>query len=165
MKSPAGLLVATVLAALCIAVSCAKAVDRALIMPNPSGTPAPESVHEWVRLLNLGGRNSLAPVIWVSPFEFKRTGIERLILLSHSNYHGFLRFVDRYRCSTQAGSLPVDGSIQIAQFSESSRFEVVCTMPPRKACEFFARSLQQRYFLSSDSAISDLRFLAKSVGC
>ncbi len=49
MKSPAGLLVATVLAALCIAVSCAKAVDRALIMPNPSGTPAPESVHESVK--------------------------------------------------------------------------------------------------------------------
>ena len=164
MKSSTGLLLFAVLLVTRATISCAGA-DYSMPVPNPSGTPTPARVHEWVRLIKLGGHNSLAPVIWVSPYRFERVGIERMELLTRPDYLRFLHFVDTHRCPAPPHTPPPEESIEIAQFSKAQGFQVVCTLPPRKACDFLSAALQQSYFLSSISTVSDLRFLSKSVGC
>ena len=164
MKASTKLLVFAVLAATCTIFWRAGANDL-MPIPNPTGTPPPESAHEWIRMIRLGGHNSLAPVIWVSPYRFERTGIERLVLLSRSDYQEFAHFVKSQQCSVQAGSLRADTSLHIAQFSKGGGYHVICSIPPRKACDFLSASLQKRYFMSSSSTVGDLRFLSRSMGC
>lgn len=133
-------------------------------IPNPTGTPPPESAHEWFRLIRLGGHNSLAPVIWVSPYKFERAGNERLALLSQSDYQEFAHFV-KSQCASEASSFREDSSLHISRFSKRGGYDVVCTMSPRNACGFLSASLQKGYFLSTKSTVEDLRFLSKSMGC
>jgi hypothetical protein len=127
------------------------------------GSTPPKEINDWVKLLVLGNRNSLFPIVWVSPQRFKLSGFpERLIVLPRKDYREFVKFISVRGCSKARPTGSVWGTLEISHHSKD-RTEVVCVLPQKAACPYLADIMDKIVTTKERRApISDLRV---SIGC
>ena len=128
------------------------------------GTPPGKAVKNWTRIAVIGDSNAPTPIVWVSPESFRRTGIERLIVLSPREYRGFVLFVRSYACSAQIGSYSNWGTLQVTQFS-SGHSQVLCTFSRKKACGFLSDISALPGVAWTSRRVKPIHDLAVSIGC
>lgn len=101
------------------------------------------SASRWSKIMVLGNRNSVYPILWISPDKMVVNGPpERVIHLSKSAYEEFLVFTESQRCSSTRPIGSFWGAIEISKHSESQtkRF---CTLLHEPACDYLKKLMHR----------------------
>lgn len=101
------------------------------------GTPAPSAAKAWLRFSVLGDRNAPYPIVWISPYSFRRVFPESLVQLTSKEFEALVLFTRTFHCSHVVSKYPASGTIAISQFQRSSA-ESVCVLPKLVACRYLS---------------------------
>lgn len=109
------------------------------------GTPPPASADRWIRLTDVGPRNSPPVIVWIFPgdpgsYERERAGWEKLVILPKSKYETLAAFVRTNRCPTLIDENTGWNTKHISELS-NERVEVLCVLPCEKVHGYIEQML------------------------
>jgi len=150
-----------------LAVGSSVAQTARLIPDNIYGTRPPDYVTQWTRISVLGLRNRPYRIVWLSPHPFKRSGFEKYIALTPSEYRGVQALTRAYSCldpPDHAAEMIRPRLLMVTEGSAATSY-MRCRVPTEATCEYLTKLVRIpgiRGFAKNESYILDI---AEDVDC